>query len=339
MLNLINAQQISFEEIKKTQFDWIIAASGYESRASYLTSKLDLNYESTKTVFGFSSRKILSRSKNDATFKKLGFNQVACSGDSEREITHEMDVFFKSWRRKKLKILLDYSSMTRTWYATVIHYIWNLPKSVDLIDLYLSYTPSSFFPPLEARQIDCMGALQGFSGLNLPDRPTALVMGLGYEPQRAIGLNDYLEASHTYAFYADPALDNRFVSAVIKNNKILLNRLGKERIIRYPFANLRRTAALLSSLCMGLSKNYRLILAPLGPKPFSLLCLLLYLKFPKQFGVWRVSASSHGNTYDREPKDKPIICKATFKLQNDHWHLADKLIEFAPKVRVPLTGR
>ena len=157
-----------------------------------------------------------------------------------------------------------------------------------------------------------MGPVAGFSALALPDLPTALIMGLGYEADRALGLAEYVEASETFALYADPALDSAFVEATIRNNAGLLSLLGRERVIPYPFGDLRATAARLSSLSLGLQmRGYRVILAPLGPKPFALLCLLLATRFP-ELDVWRVSAGTSGLAYDREATGDIVVCRATF---------------------------
>lgn len=145
-----------------------------------------------------------------------------------------------------------------------------------------------------------MRPVPGFCHLNLPDRKTALVLGLGYETERAIGLVEYVEPAETFGFYTDPAIDRSFPATVRRNNALLLARLGEDRVFKYPMADLRTTSALLSSLCYGLAKDYRVILAPLGPKPFALLCFLLAAG-EQEFDVWRVSPGEHGHASDRPP--------------------------------------
>jgi hypothetical protein len=157
-----------------------------------------------------------------------------------------------------------------------------------------------------------MGPVKGFSGLDLPDRKSALLIGLGYEKGRALGLAEYVEAAETFAFYANPALDSAFLGAVLQNNQSLLDSLGPDRVFTYPLADLRATAAKLGSLALGLrSQSYRVILAPQGPKPFTFLCFLLATQHDG-FDVWRVSAGTSGKTYDRPPIGEVLVCRARF---------------------------
>jgi hypothetical protein len=133
-----------------------------------------------------------------------------------------------------------------------------------------------------------------------------LVIGLGYESERALGLVNYVEPAVTVAFLSDPALDERFVEATMEANRSLLQTLGEEQTVRYPLGSLRATAALLESCCLGLLKEHRIILAPLGPKPFALLSMLL-ASAHMGIEVWRVSAGEKGSVKSRKPIGK-ILC-------------------------------
>jgi hypothetical protein len=162
--------------------------------------------------------------------------------------------------------------------------------------------------------------------LSSPERPTALVIGLGDESDRALGLVNYIEPAVTVAFLADPALDEKFLVAAGEANQPLLQMLGEEQIVRYPLAGIRVTAALLESCCLGLLKEHRIILAPLGPKPFALLSMLL-ASVHTGIEVWRVSAGEKGAVKSRKPL-KRIICAEvevtiqTDKVQSQSWKSA-----------------
>jgi hypothetical protein len=87
--------------------------------------------------------------------------------------------------------------------------------------------------------------------------------------------------------------------------------LPEDRIFKYPLADLQQTGNLLLSLYSGLREDYRVILAPLGTKPFCLLCLLLASRF-RDVDVWRVTTGTKAPSLDRKPLGPLLILKADF---------------------------
>ena len=58
----------------------------------------------------------------------------------------------------------------------------------------------------------------------------------------------------------------------------------------------------LTSVYYLLKDDYNIIIAPLGPKPFTFVSMLLSVKY-KDIDIWRVGSGSDINEYDREPLD------------------------------------
>ena len=141
--------------------------------------------------------------------------------------------------------------------------------------------------------------------------PVALVMGLGYEKQRAEFLQKSVNPHETYCFYADPVHDDRYVEKVYMNNFRLIDSLHKTHVFAYPMRDMDKTDQLLTSLCLDLRMQRRIILAPLGPKPFTLLSMLQAARYP-DIEVWRVSAGKMESTYDRIPTGEPLIYRVEF---------------------------
>lgn len=55
---------------------------------------------------------------------------------------------------------------------------------------------------------------------------------------------------------------------------------------------------MLTLFCDDLLRNYRVILAPCGPKPFTLLSLITAIKLP-DIDVWRISSGKAAPTIDK----------------------------------------
>ncbi|MFN0157617.1 MAG: hypothetical protein ACKVRP_06035 [Bacteroidota bacterium] len=293
------------------EFDLVIAASGFEKRASYIPQLLSGVERRKGIALGFMDRAILSRRRNDKIFGKLDYELVPADGNSGESMEIVLYQFFKGFDRKRAAVLIDYTSMTRNWYASALNFFRHSAFACDQVDLYMTYAPSKYSPPQPPVPNSVMEPIAGFGRLELPNRKSALVVGLGYEQERALGLLEYVEPAKTFAYYTDPAYDKRFVKTVLRNNRYFLNKIGIENTFAHPLGDLRTTESHLSSLCHGLRREYRVILAPLGPKPFVLLCLLMATKYPF-LDVWRVSAGERSNTYDRAHIGEVLTCAATF---------------------------
>jgi hypothetical protein len=298
--------------IFKEQFDVVIAASGYEVRAPFLAQRLGRNVAGTRLVFGFPDRKNTIRRANDRDFAKLGYHPIEAPGNSADLLKHCIKDTLSQIDRSSVNLLIDYSCMTKTWYAGILRTLATGDFKQDKIRVAFSYSCSRFSMPSAPTPNRYMEPVPGYFHLDLPDKKSALVLGLGYEAERAAGLVEYVEPAETYAFYTDPAIDHLFPDTVKKNNSELLKRLGPDRIFTYSMTDIATPSTLLSSLCFGLAKSHRIILAPLGPKPFALLCFLLALRNPR-FDVWRVSSGEGGGTPERPPADQTIIADVLFQ--------------------------
>jgi hypothetical protein len=61
-----------------------------------------------------------------------------------------------------------------------------------------------------------MGPIPGIYRVSASYKPTALILGLGYEKETAVGIMEYLDPQMTYAFYSKPALMKGFQELLSK---------------------------------------------------------------------------------------------------------------------------
>ncbi|MBN8672815.1 MAG: hypothetical protein J0L56_01710 [Chitinophagales bacterium] len=312
------AQQLSFTDFLQKEYDVLIAASGYETRATTLSEKVHTRVR-RKCSIGFKERsEHPQRIKNDKVFHDMKFDTYSAREGSFEDVINVLDeILAKEIFQEKLSIIIDYSCMTKVWYATILNFFLNKYSELSSLEVIFSYSPSQFSVPKMPMPNRYMGPIPGIFRVSASYKPTALILGLGYEKETAKGLMEYLDPQETYSFYSKPAYDDRFSEIVEKNNEKLLASLGSDHVYTHSMSDIKTTDSLLSSLCMSLRSNYRVILAPLGPKPFSLLCLLLATKFP-DIDVWRVSSGDSGNIYDRLPFNcAPILCRTVFERRNN----------------------
>tara|TARA_R110002020_G_scaffold88891_1_gene217703 strand:- start:2115 stop:3053 length:939 start_codon:yes stop_codon:yes gene_type:complete len=303
-------ENVLIDDIKSLEFDLILVSSGYEERASFLISNYRFNSKNKLALSFKNYGDIKERLKNDGIFLKNGYKLIQSHGDDDSVILSVLENL--NFRGKNgLNILIDYSSMTRVWYSAILNYFrWLEVDNNIVIDIYFSYSLAKFSPPptdhIPNRHI---GPIKGFYSIALPLKPTALIIGLGYEKIRAFGLTEFLD-SETLVFLTDSSQGD-FTNAVRKENYELLKIVDPENIFNYSFDNIVQLHHVLFSLCEKLTEKFRIIIAPCGPKPFTLISLLNSILL-KDIDIWRISPGSRGLPENRIPTGKTVVVKTKF---------------------------
>ena len=309
-MDLLNARQVPFDRVYRNDIDLVIAVSGYEKRSPYLMERIKLGDE-TKFVLAFSEKmKELNRPENDRIFAKLGFRTLITSGNQPLDVGRLIDSLPPKPGRV-LRILVDYSCMTKPWYASFIEYFSMNSLPYHRVHILFSYTRSGYIEPRKPKPIRFAEPLGYGSHVIMAGRPLALVIGLGYEKDRAEFLQRAVNPEETFCFYSDPVADDRFIEKIYLNNFRLIDSLHKSHVFPFPLENMQAADRILTDLCLRLRLKYRIILAPLGPKPFALLCMLMGVRYP-DVEIWRVGAGTLENVYDRIPEGEPLVYSVEF---------------------------
>lgn len=297
-------------------YDLVVAASGYETRARYVAEVL----ESNKCQLGhrivltfYEHDKDCARPENDRTFARLHYRPVICRGASAEEAEQAfLEGLGHVKRDGPIAVLVDVSSMTRAWYGGIVR---TLLQKVGLPELtvHFAYTPALFVPPSESYPPNRVVApVSGFVGNTLPDKPTALIIGLGYDRDRALGLRDYLDPQHTILFSANPATDPRFIQCVKDVNAELIDELSDIQHLTYPVGDPVSIFKMIESVSNGLRHDWRVVLCSLGPKTFGLCCFLV-ASLNRDLSIWRVGADQHEKPTDHLPGGGPIVFATTWR--------------------------
>jgi hypothetical protein len=310
----------AFEQLPFTEamngYDLIVAASGYETRARFVAENIGAQGTNVCTCLALAFAEHRSegvRPENDAVFQSLGYKLVLCRGRSDEDVALVVaDALEKLNGVPEPKILVDISSMTRAWYGAIVRCLISLRLSSKVI-VHFAYTSAEYVaPPNEYPPNRIVGPVAGFTGNTLPTRPTALILGLGYDKDRAIGLKDHLDPQLTILFYADPAGDSRYVPEVLSVNSSLLCEVGDECVFSYSFFEGTGAFRLLESVTNGLTHDWRVVLCSLGPKIFGLYCFLV-ASLSKDISIWRVTADFHEVPFDHKPTGTPILLQTRWE--------------------------
>lgn len=288
-MDILFGKQVQIEDLNNLYIDLFLFAGNHElrkltsweefSKVSKINKSIMLCY--TKTIF-------------DEEIPNLDKRLIS----SHEEIFKILDELFLSKKNEKINIVVDYSCMTKSWYYSIILYLKNKKIDVEEVDVYFSYTPSKYSKPKSPKPNSEIAPLPG-KYVVPTDKPKALIVCLGYEQSKAEGIIDHLDPKVAYIFYTNPALDEEFVKTLEENNKNILNDNTKS-VIAYPFNNLLFLENQLTLLYHKLKDNYSIIIAPLGPKPFTLISMLMAAQF-NDIDIWRVGSGPEFNEYEREP--------------------------------------
>jgi len=263
-----------------------VVACGYERRSSYLVRQgiqaetriaIDLG-GSHKCSYDTNWSELTSRGWTVLPLDEVLSEITAASGDGPMAV--------------------DVSSLPRPVMARLVSTLTRA-DTLPVVDYH--YATGEFSSSVEAAResvtLTAGPLTEDFGGsLRAASIPIGLILGIGVERFRANGLMELLEPARVWQFVAQGG-DPRF-DALLATLQAGLG--GSERgiaAIGYPIYSLRETYSRLSALLFSQSPHLRMILAPSGPKLFSLACLLAAstAEAPLRPAVWRVG-SAHPTT-------------------------------------------
>lgn len=274
---------------------------GYESRSTHTISKFKteksicLGYENNTDKCSYQTNKVMFSNKESIIFE----------GKDEAVLNNlESEVF--SFKGEEVNCIVDITVMTRHRLAEVICMLINSLGKGSTITI--SYSLSCYVEPPKGLQpsskvCEISSELTGKIGdLCLP---TSLILGIGYEEGKALGVVNYLDSE--YVFYFIPrGSDERFDEEVMEKNKNLLIDAHIKSLNFYEVNNPVTCYRRLKELICSLQTNTRPLLMPLGPKIFAALSTVLGKELYPNLPVWRVSSEHQETPVERRASGEVI---------------------------------
>lgn len=306
-MEVTKINNLDIRELEIIDFDLAIFACGYEIRSSYLFQQ---NIKSKESVF----LKFVKH-QNELSFKRNVeiFGSTVCieqKHDQNEELISYLNEYLNKNKKKNLKILVDYSSMSRLWYSAILFYFKYLRTSA-IVTLYFNYTipkkPKSigeykgiYFSPIEY-----------FSRISIPEKPTALLVCLGDNSFQSIGLQNFFDAEKVVLFYAE----SKYQEVILDLNKEILDKTHNKNVYGFPLRDTLYTKFVLEKICKEILVDYRIVIAPCGPKTFTLASFLVAMSI-EEIDIWRVSKSSDVVEL-KEPTGETVVTAVEMKTVTD----------------------
>ena len=275
----------------------LIVGCGYEHRSQGITSLVS-DLPSQRLAICFTEfADILGRPENEAFFRDRGFRLETVGANDAAKLETLIRATLGGLSPEHPGIAFDISTMTRSWHGAIVRHLRSATYDHP-ITTYFAYTPSVFQPPIfQPPPNEFVAPVEGFSSLSAPDLPVAAIIGLGYEREGALGLQQLLDPALTVLLIPRAGEGDRYHSQVMRNNADIMVRTSSEWILEYALSEPANTFATLVSVIGGLRQSHRIVMASLGPKMFGLVCFLLATEFP-DVSVWRISSGIHGQPRD-----------------------------------------
>lgn len=309
MANLSGVFPLPLSDGLRDPYDLFLATVGYEYRANYVSKKLKPKAK-RKVACVFPDRHVGAFPRNRdwfvaANFDILSVKDIDIEKSSESFINDLGD-------NASQRICVDISSISRLRLAALIAALLRVSRKnqlvVDFIYAVAQWSAPARIPDTMASAGAVLPIFAGWS--NRPDLPTVAVIGLGYEPDRAVGAYEYLEATQVWTFCPNSA-DVRYDRDVGRANKTLLERVPEQHRVQYRVDGPYACFALLEAVVYGLLPGSRPVLLPFGPKIFSL-CALLVACVHRQVPVWRLSSGQLGKATSQKPSGQLVGLRAVF---------------------------
>lgn len=302
-----------WQAIRKADFDIAIFACGYEARSTFISKEIDGEI-GTLAVLDYKSFDEGSYNTNSEYFEQLSnVERIDVSGQKDARcaiVALIAKIASESSQAKATNVLFDISSCSRSTLAQSLLALASLPVVVTFVYAVSEWFEPPVDEPASSFSEPVLGDLAGWSD-NLTSPPCAIV-GLGFEPGRALGTIDYLEVPEVRLFLPDGP-DSRFKAAVTDANGLLLDEIG-ERTIPYDVRDPSDIHQKLFSLISGLIPHFRPIIIPFGPKIFAVVSMLLAVRSFSSLCIWRTSSGNDSLPKDRDASGEVIAFQYDFSL-------------------------
>lgn len=280
----------------------IVYSVGYETRSIFVANKF--KHSGRLVGVTFPSQRDGAFEKNlhwaelngrvlDVSDEDLFFGELSAA------LVTDLRHFAAISPNERPRLLVDISSMTRRRIAEclrIFHEVLEMEIDVDWV-----YAPATFDgSQWEGQTIVTNAAVAGFEGWGDPSLPVSCVVGTGFEGDLALGVIDDIEPEDVWALVPQ-GYSASHDAEMLQLNRNFLASIEPPKVLEYRVDQPLEALLRLDALVGGEISSRRIVLIPLGPKVFALVCALVALSAPESVTLWRVSSETSRPITDRRP--------------------------------------
>jgi hypothetical protein len=288
-MSIYNVTDCSASDLMAESYDVGIFASGYESRCTFVPQRYRDCRISTPIVLGFQELGDSElRRKHDKYFKEKWNLEPTIAPTGNDYVVQEL--LNRAARKRSVKrVLVDYSSMSRLWYAGILNWA-RYGNTAEQTELDFLYAMGRYEEENVPMIIEDMASIPGCEGGALRARQAIAIFGLGFNGWASLSVLERIEADEVFAFIASPGASRQYPGRVRKLNKDFLEEPRvKKHVIELPVRSVEGSYRMLSELVAPHRFDDTVTLVPMGPKPHVLASILVSMRFV-EVSCMRVSA-------------------------------------------------
>ena len=269
------------DAVCKETYDVCLFASGYESRCIHVPGLVNPGAVANPLVFGFTEEaKSANRPANDTFFSDVWKRPpIPLSSDNEKPIYEHLHKHTQGIDRP-IRILLDYSSMSRLWYAAVLNWA-RFAASGRTVIIDFIYALGKYKEEDHPFVIRSMITIPGCEGRAYRLRESVAVFGLGFYGLAAQCVLDHLEADTVYAFLATDQAREVYAAKTREANQDLIRSSKTKAVLELPLTSIETCYRNLAETIAPHRPDGEITLVPMGPKPQVLASILVAMRFPE----------------------------------------------------------
>ncbi len=281
-MNRLHVEDLSIKDLSETIYDLAIFSCGYEERCTDVPEQLSQKNIKLSVVLSFDqhhSDPIRNSCMNyyDSFWPesfRLEINQSEI-----KKLFLFISEIINSLNQRTVRILIDYTSMSRAWYASILNYLINFNNLEVVIDL--TYT-SAVYHDLDLNvELGDLKIIPGCEGISLTKKQNAAIFMLGFDKYGPQRIYNILNPNKTFGVIASPAASYEYEEECKRKNKdFILHCLGgEENLIKLPINSLSSCYEHMTQMISPLCGEYNVSIVPFGPKPHILASILCSFNF------------------------------------------------------------
>ncbi len=282
-MNKLHVDDLSIGELGQSKYDIALFSCGYEERCIDVATRLHRDNIDNVVVLAFDQHKedpVRIDSLNYFSESWTGFKLLEISQREISKIQQTLSEIIEKVNVTELKILIDYTSMSRAWYAAILNYLVNFCKLRVTIDLTYA---TAVYRNLDLNvELGDLRIIPGCEGISLTKRHNAAIFMLGFDrygPQRLYNL---LNPNKCFGIMAAPAATYDYENTCLEKNKDFISHYlgGEDKLIKLPINSIATCYDNMSQMLSPLRSDYNVSIIPFGPKPHILAAILCSFIYP-----------------------------------------------------------
>lgn len=269
------------EDLKLSCYDWYIVGVGLESRTMHVLERLQGAGVTAKHALVLVFPDVVGSERGAGVCAKI--KGMFSSVDFETVETRSQFAIWKLMRARfknagGVRILIDYSSMSRAWYAALLWWFWENAEAQADVQLDFLYALGKYSKEIAEKEvvIDDIEIVPGCAGEMFRQARTVAVFGLGFYGYMSLCACEQIEPDVLYTISTTENPIEDFQVEDRPGNYELVERASKS--FKLSVTSVESAYRHLSEISMvHLNRGDEVILAPMGPKTHVLASVLVSL--------------------------------------------------------------